>query len=148
MASDAVPAGEILRLQRAVDPLDDHVRGGSASNGVVSVVVYSDYLCPYCRRLRHVLARLRQTMGERLAYVFRHYPNERAHPGDTVALLMADQALPGSTDSAISKIGVLVGSILAAGLGALILTVPKAREFLPGAAEAAPLQANKPSPLR
>src|SRR5882672_278968 len=82
MAGDtAVPAGEVLRLQRKVDPRGDRIRGGSASTGVVSVVVYSDYLCPYCRRLRQVIGRLRQAMGERLAYVFRHYPNERAHPG-------------------------------------------------------------------
>src|SRR5215467_14768047 len=77
----AVPAGEIVRLQRRIDRDRDHVRGGTAASGVVSVVVYSDYLCPYCRRLRQVLARLRQALGERLAYVFRHYPNERAHPG-------------------------------------------------------------------
>ncbi len=41
--------------------------------------------------------------------------------GDTVALLMADQAFPTGPDSAIAKIGVLAGSIFAAALGALIL---------------------------
>ena len=30
--------------------------------------------------------------------------------GDTVALLMADQAFPQGTDAAVAKIGVLVGS--------------------------------------
>src|SRR5215475_8476841 len=81
MANDnATPAGEVL-LQRKVDPRGDRIRGGTAGSGVVNIVVYSDYLCPYCRRLRQVIARLRQAMGERLAYVFRHYPNERAHPG-------------------------------------------------------------------
>jgi len=75
--------GVAFRLQRAIDPGRDHVRGGRASDSVVSVVVYGDYLCPYCRRLRHVLDRLRQALGERLAYVFRHFPNERAHPGAT-----------------------------------------------------------------
>src|SRR5712691_12902711 len=93
MASDsAAPPGELLRLQHAVDPLGDHVRGGSASDGVVSVVVYSDYLCPYCRRLRQVLARLRQALGERLAYVFRQFPNERAHPGATLISRAAEAA--------------------------------------------------------
>ena len=67
-------------LQRAVDRERDHVRGGTAKNPVV-VVVYGDYLCPYCRRLRFIIARLRRALGERLAYVYRHYPNERAHPG-------------------------------------------------------------------
>jgi NhaA family Na+:H+ antiporter len=45
------------------------------------MVVYADYLCPYCRRLRRVIVRLQQAFGKRLAYVFRHFPNERAHPG-------------------------------------------------------------------
>ena len=71
------------KLLRPIDPNRDHVRGGSAPDDIISVVVYGDYLCPYCRRLRHVLARLRQALGERLAYVFRQFPNERAHPGAT-----------------------------------------------------------------
>jgi NhaA family Na+:H+ antiporter len=76
------PAGaEDLTLQRAVDPGRDHIRGGGAEEGVVTLVLYGDYLCPYCRRLRLVLARLRETLGPRLAYVFRHFPNEHAHPG-------------------------------------------------------------------
>src|SRR5882672_5136267 len=82
MASETASSpGSAFKLLRTIDPGRDHVRGGNASGGIVSVVVYGDYLCPYCRRLRHVLARLRQAMGERLAYVFRHFPNERAHPG-------------------------------------------------------------------
>ncbi len=47
----------------------------------MSVVAYIDFLCPYCRRLRQVIARLREALGERFVYVFRHFPNERAHPG-------------------------------------------------------------------
>ena len=41
--------------------------------------------------------------------------------GDTVALLMADQAFPQEPYSALAKIGVLVGSVLAAALGAVVL---------------------------
>lgn len=68
------------RLQHPVDPARDHVRGGGARDAV-QVVLYGDYLCPYCRRLRLILARLRKVLGERLTYVYRHYPNEKAHPG-------------------------------------------------------------------
>ena len=68
-------------LQRPVDPARDHVRGGTAKSDIVQVVVYGDYLCPYCRRLRIIIARLRGALGERLAYVYRHFPNEKAHPG-------------------------------------------------------------------
>lgn len=68
-------------LLRSVDADRDHVRGGGAPSGVVTLVVYADYLCPYCRRLRRLLALLRERLGPRLAYVFRHFPNEHAHPG-------------------------------------------------------------------
>lgn len=74
------PASEASRLQRPIDAARDHVRGGGPEDEV-RIVVYGDFLCPYCRRLRHVLQRLRGALGDRLVYVFRHFPNERAHPG-------------------------------------------------------------------
>jgi Na+:H+ antiporter, NhaA family len=80
-----------LRLRRPVDAARDHVRGGDVA-GAVSVVVYADYLCPYCRRLRRVLNRLRRVLGPRLQYVFRHFPNERAHPGAEFAATVAEAA--------------------------------------------------------
>jgi NhaA family Na+:H+ antiporter len=84
-------SGTPSRLQRPVDRERDHVRGGKAGNPV-EVVVYGDYLCPYCRRLRLIIARLRQALGERLAYVFRHFPNEKAHPGAGFAARAAEAA--------------------------------------------------------
>ncbi len=41
--------------------------------------------------------------------------------GDTVALLMADQAFPQGPESAVAKIGVLIGSTVAAAIGAAVL---------------------------
>jgi NhaA family Na+:H+ antiporter len=43
--------------------------------------------------------------------------------GDTVALLMADQAFPHDARSAVAKIGVLTGSTVAAALGAAIIAI-------------------------
>ena len=43
--------------------------------------------------------------------------------GDTVSLLMADQAFPNGTVAAVAKIGVLIGSVFAAALGAAILAL-------------------------
>jgi NhaA family Na+:H+ antiporter len=68
-----------LRLLVPLNRARDHVRGGE--KGEVVVVGYQDFLCPYCRRLRDVFYRLRGALGDRLTYVFRHFPNERAHPG-------------------------------------------------------------------
>lgn len=73
------------RLHHAIDRDRDHVRGGDPAEGgngrVVNVVYYGDFLCPYCRRLRTVLRRLWSESEGRLAYIFRHAPNERIHPG-------------------------------------------------------------------
>ncbi len=80
------------RLLRPIDDRRDHVRGGKTRNRRVTVLIYGDYLCPYCRRLRLVMERLRQALGERLAYVFRHFPNERAHPGAELMSLGAEAA--------------------------------------------------------
>ena len=43
--------------------------------------------------------------------------------GDTVSLLLADQAFPQGEIAAVAKIGVLAGSVLAAALGASILAL-------------------------
>jgi NhaA family Na+:H+ antiporter len=83
MATDDSPKSRAgFRLQRPVDPGRDHVRGGGVP-GAVEVAAYADLLCPYCQRLRHVMRRLRDALGDRLVYAFRHFPNERAHPGAT-----------------------------------------------------------------
>jgi NhaA family Na+:H+ antiporter len=80
MAKDDHATAAPFRLQRPIDPTRDHVRGGGAPNAV-NMVAYFDFLCPYCRRLRKVMDQLRRAYGGRILYAFRHFPNERAHPG-------------------------------------------------------------------
>jgi len=90
--SEETHAGAVLRLLRPIDSSRDHVRGDAASPLAVSVVGYEDFLCPYCHRLRAVVERLREVLGDRLVYVFRHFPNERAHPGAELAARAAEAA--------------------------------------------------------
>jgi Na+:H+ antiporter, NhaA family len=80
-----------LRLLRAVDPESDHVRGAWSDEAVV-VVGYQDFLCPYCRRLRPVMRQLREALGDRMVYVFRHFPNEHANPGANLAARASEAA--------------------------------------------------------
>jgi NhaA family Na+:H+ antiporter len=84
--------GAGLRLLRPVDPDRDHVRGGPPAPNAVTLLIYGDYLCPYCRRIRLVLARLLEALGDRMAYVYRQFPNERAHPGADFAARAAEAA--------------------------------------------------------
>ncbi|HVU20025.1 MAG TPA: Na+/H+ antiporter NhaA, partial [Rhizomicrobium sp.] len=69
-----------------------HTRGGNSDERVIHVVSYTDFLCPYCRRFRTVLKRLRQAFGERIAYTLRHFPVERIHPGATFAARVVEAA--------------------------------------------------------
>jgi hypothetical protein len=78
---------------RPIDPRRDHTRGGGGRSRTFTVVLYGDYLCHYCRGLRAVLERLRRALGEREVYVFRHFPNERAHPGAELMSLGAEAAV-------------------------------------------------------
>ncbi|HEY3637902.1 MAG TPA: Na+/H+ antiporter NhaA [Rhizomicrobium sp.] len=68
------------------------VRGGNTDERVIHVVSYTDFLCPYCRRFRTVLKRLRQAFGEHIAYTLRHFPIERIHPGATFAARVVEAA--------------------------------------------------------
>jgi NhaA family Na+:H+ antiporter len=81
MAHESVPAAIRMWLQSPIVVGRDHIRGDPASERPINVVLYGDYLCPYCRRLRPIIARLREALGDRLVYVFRHFPNEGAHRG-------------------------------------------------------------------
>lgn len=88
----AASSAVALKLQTRIDPKRDHLRGGTPGKDVVSVVLYGDFLCPYCRRLRPILVRLRQALGQHMAFVFRHFFNETNHPGATFMARAAEAA--------------------------------------------------------
>src|ERR671911_2694949 len=60
------------RLDRAVDEAYDHVLGPAYAP--ITLVEYGSYACPYCRAANEQIARVRDELGDRLRYVFRHRP--------------------------------------------------------------------------
>jgi len=90
MTGEEIP-GTVLQLLHPLDPNRDHIRG-VPGDGAVVLVGYQDFLCPFCRKLRQVLKRLRERLGDRLVYVYRHFPNERAHPGANLAARASEAA--------------------------------------------------------
>ena len=56
----------------------DLVRG--ASDGVVYVVEFSDYQCPFCKRVQPTLSELLAKYPDRVRFVFRDFPLEQLHP--------------------------------------------------------------------
>ena len=59
-------------LDRPVDESRDHVLGPDTAE--ITLVEYGSYDCPYCRRANERIADIRDQLGDRLRYVFRHKP--------------------------------------------------------------------------
>src|ERR687898_1300701 len=68
----------------------DHLRG--PEDAPVTLVKYGDYECPYCGELHPVLEELRERAGERVRFVFRHFPLDSVHPRARRAALAAEAA--------------------------------------------------------
>ena len=75
-----------------VEPVNekDHVLG--SENAVVTLVEYGDYECPSCLNTLPIVAALRDRHGDRLRFVFRHFPVSSVHPHASVAASAAEAA--------------------------------------------------------
>jgi protein-disulfide isomerase len=62
------------------------------SNSVVSMVIFTDYQCPWCARLEQSIAELRAEYGYRLAVHYRHRPLVSIHPQAVTAATIAECA--------------------------------------------------------
>jgi NhaA family Na+:H+ antiporter len=68
----------------------DHVQG--PDDAPVTLVEYGDYECPYCRQVVPIIRDLQERFGDRLRYVFRHFPLSTAHPNAQLAAEAAEAA--------------------------------------------------------
>jgi len=87
---DEVAPDRPFTLDRPVDPDIDHIRG--PVDAPLTLVEYGDYECPFCGRATDVVDDLRERFGDDLRYVFRHLPNEEAHPSARLAAEAAEAA--------------------------------------------------------
>jgi len=58
------------RLDRPVEPARDHVVGAPLAE--ITLVEYGSYDCPHCRAANARITEVREQLGERVRYVFRH----------------------------------------------------------------------------
>jgi protein-disulfide isomerase len=75
------------------DPVDltrDHSIG--PPDAPVTLVEYGDYECPYCGRAHAVVRALLRAAGDRLRFVFRHFPLSTVHPHAQLAAEAAEAA--------------------------------------------------------
>ena len=60
----------------SISPLD-HVKGNASST--VVLIEYGDFQCPACRAYYSVLRELSQTYGDKMVFVYRHFPLKQIH---------------------------------------------------------------------
>ena len=68
----------------------DHETGNLHST--LTVVEYGDYECPRCAQAELEVRHLLEAFGDRLRFVFRHYPDAEAHPHAELAAEAAEAA--------------------------------------------------------
>jgi protein-disulfide isomerase len=77
---------------RLAEPINekDHVLG--AAGAPVTLVEYGDYECPSCLNTQPIIAELRKRQGDKLRFVFRHFPRSSVHPHASAAASAAEAA--------------------------------------------------------
>jgi protein-disulfide isomerase len=65
------------RLSPPLEDLD-HVRGERGAP--LELAMFSDFQCPFCLRAQSVVRRVRERLGDRLVFAFRHLPIVERHP--------------------------------------------------------------------
>ncbi len=56
----------------------DHIRGSAGAP--LQLVMFGDFQCPFCLGAQSVLRRVRERLGDRLLFAFRHLPIPERHP--------------------------------------------------------------------
>lgn len=72
---------ERIGLLRPVDPAIDHISG--EIDAPVTLVEYSDFECPFCKRLHPTVTQLLDDNPGKLRWVYRHFPLGFHNPGAT-----------------------------------------------------------------
>jgi protein-disulfide isomerase len=77
------------RLVPPVGP-DDHTSG--PPNAPITLVEYGDFECPHCGAAYPILESIRERLGDRLQFAYRHFPLAESHPHAEHAAEMAEAA--------------------------------------------------------
>jgi protein-disulfide isomerase len=68
----------------------DHALGPATAP--ITIVEYGDYECPTCLNAVPVVKEVRRSLGDRLRFVFRHFPRSSIHPHASAAAEAAEAA--------------------------------------------------------
>lgn len=77
---------------KLIEPVTERDHAIGPVDAPVTLVEYGDLECPYCRQVNPVIHELRQRLGDRLRYVFRHFPIRTSHIHAQLAAEAAEAA--------------------------------------------------------
>ena len=80
---------EVVKLKNAVNDRD-HTQG--PANAVVTLVEYGNFECIDCGRAYPSIKEVRRLLGDKLRFVYRHFPTVRTHPHSLRAAEAAEAA--------------------------------------------------------
>lgn len=87
-AEQARRDAEGAKRARPVDLKRDHVRGNP--NAVITLIEYTDFECPFCKRFHDTPKTLLQRYGDRVNWVIRNYPLPFHDPAARTEALAAE----------------------------------------------------------
>lgn len=70
---------ELAKNVRPVDPQHDHIAGNP--DAVLSLIEYSDFECPFCKRFHPNAQRFVEDSNGQVNWVYRHFPLAMHNPG-------------------------------------------------------------------
>ncbi len=77
---------------RLAEPINEKDHWIGPPSAPVTLVEYGDYECPDCLNSQPIVAALRERFGDRLRFVFRHFPQSSVHPHASAAASAAEAA--------------------------------------------------------
>ncbi|GAB4462191.1 MAG: DsbA family protein [Armatimonadaceae bacterium] len=77
-------------LTLPVDPARDHLEGRATAP--ITLLEYGDFECPHCRQAHPIVEEVRQAMGDKVRYAYRHFPLRQMHPHAQLAAEAAEAA--------------------------------------------------------
>lgn len=74
------------------DPVNERDHTLGSPNAPITIVEYGDYECPDCLNSEPIVKQVREALGDRLRFVFRHFPRSSIHPHASAAAEVAEAA--------------------------------------------------------
>jgi protein-disulfide isomerase len=69
---------------------DDHIFGNP--NAEIKIIEFSDMECPFCKRFHAIMKQVINEYGDKVAWIYRHFPLEQLHPQAKKAAIASECA--------------------------------------------------------